>query len=290
VAVSPLLEGTTYHARAYATSAAGTGYGESLVFTTDTILSLPGGLDEVTRNILPGDRHVFHFSLAGPRHVDFSTLGGASLRAELFDSEGNLIATFSGDSDVLLEAILYPGDYSLHLFRLPDPEGIAQTFDLALDATVIAETRPDVAVGSSLTAAAGVGIYNTTAGQLAGYTSVKAGAISALATFRNAGTLPDELRIFGTPGNTLFGVVYTNASANITAQVITGTYQTPALAAGDEASWIRATVSPNKKKLTKKKKGKRPKILRRSQLLQIRASSVFDPALSDTGYISVQTK
>ena len=290
VAVSPLLEGTTYHARAYATSAAGTGYGESLVFTTDTILSLPGGLDEVTRTILPGDRHVFHFSLAGPRHVDFNTLGGASLRAELFDSEGNLVASFSGDSDVLVDAVLYPGDYSLHLFRLPDPVGVPQVFDLALDATVVVETRPDVAVGSSLAAVAGVGIYNTTAGQLIGFTSVKARAISALATFRNAGTLPDELRISATPGNALFGVVYTNASANITAQVITGAYRTPSLVAGDEASWIRATVSPNKKKLTKKKRGKRPKILRRSQFLQIRASSVFDSALSDTGYISVQTK
>jgi hypothetical protein len=38
------------------------------------------------------------------------------------------------------------------------------------------------------------------------------------------------------------------------------------------------------------KKGKRPKILKRSQLLQIRASSTFDPALTDTGYINVQTK
>lgn len=290
VAVSPLLEGTTYHARAYATNAVGTGYGESLVFTTDTTLYLPAGIDEVTRSILPGDRHVFHFNLSGAREVDFNTLGGASLRAELFDGEGNLVATFYGDSDVILEVVLYPGDYSLHLFRLPDSEGIAETFDLALDVTVVAEIRPDVAVGSSLTTAAGVGTYNTMAGQLVGYTSVKARKVSALATFRNAGTLPDELRIAGTPGNSLFRVAYTNASANITAQVITGTYRTPALAAGDEASWIRATVSPNKKKLTKKKKGKRSKILRRRQLLQIRASSVFDPALSDTGYISVQTK
>lgn len=288
--LSPLLEGTTYHARAYASSAAGTGYGESRVFTTDTNLSLPGGLDEVTRSILPGDRHVFHFSIEGPRQANFSTLGGDSLRAEIYDSEGTLIASFAGDSEVLLDAILYPGEYSLHLFRLPDPVGIARTFELALDATVIVETRPDVAVGSSLTAAAGAGIYNTTAGQLVGYTSVKAGVVSALATFRNAGTLPDELLISGTPGNALFGVVYTNASANITAQVITGTYRTPVLTAGDEASWIRVTVTPNKKKLTKKAKGKRPKILKRSQLLQIRASSTFDPALTDTGYINVQTK
>lgn len=288
--LSPLLEGTTYYVRAYASSAAGTGYGESRVFTTDTSLSLPGGFDEVSRSILPGDRQVFHFSLAGPRKVNFSTLGGGSLRAELYDREGAVIASFAEDSEVLFDAILHLGDYSLHLFRLPGAVGIARTFELTLDATVIVETRPDVAVGSSLNAAAGGGIYNTTAGQLVGYTSVKAGPVSALASFRNAGTLPDELLISGTPGNALFGVVYTNASANITAQVISGTYRTPVITASNEASWIRVTVTPNKKKLMQQKKGKRPKILKRSQLLQIRASSTFDPALTDTGYINVQTK
>lgn len=290
VLLTSLDGGITYYARAYATSEAGTGYGESLAFTTDTNLLLPGGVDVVDRSILPGDRQVFHFSLTGPRRVHFSTFSGASLVAELYDSEGTLVATFDGDGIVLFEAILYPGEYSLHLSRLPDPAGIAETFELAVDATTVVETRPDVAVGSALTAVAGVGIYNTAAGQLAGYTSVKARAVSALATFRNAGTLPDEMLISGTPGNAIFGVVYTNASANITAQVITGTYRTPALAAGDEVSWIRAIVSPNKKKLTKKKKGGKPKMLRRSQLLQIRAASVFDPALGDTGYINVQTK
>ncbi|GEM_PF-1384467 len=290
--LTPLLEGTTYHIRAYGTSAAGTGYGENHIFTTDTILPVSEGLDQVMRSILPGDNHIFHFTLSGPRQVSATTLGGASLRAAIYDSDGTLVASFDGDSDVVLEAILYPGDYSLHLSRLPEPGGLAQTFDLALDATVVVQTRPDVAVGSSLAAVAGVGIYNTTAGQLVGYTSVKARAVSALATFRNAGTLPDEYLVSGTPGNALFGVVYTNASANITAQVITGTYRTPSLAAGSEVSWLRATVIPNKKKLTKKKKGKRtkPKILRRSQFLQIRAGSVFDPALSDTGYINVQTR
>jgi hypothetical protein len=52
---------------------------------------------------------------------------------------------------------------------------------------------------------------------------------------------------------------------------------------------IRATIKPNKKKLTKKK-GKKTMILKKTHLLSLRLSSTFDPSTVDAATIRVQTK
>jgi len=52
---------------------------------------------------------------------------------------------------------------------------------------------------------------------------------------------------------------------------------------------IRTTITPNKKKLAKKR-GKKTIYLKKSHTTMVRAASDFDPGISDFGIIGVQTK
>jgi hypothetical protein len=288
VPVTNLSPGTTYHLRAYATSEIGTGYGANLVFTTDTNVNFTNALANFSRAILAGDRQIFHFTLTGPRVVSFAATGGASLRAELFDDEGNLIASFNGDSDFDLEQLLLAGDYAFHVYRQPGGGG-AQSFALELDASVVAASRPDVAVGASAAGLQGVGMY-APASQAAALVSTKANAVTGYASLSNLGKLPDILVGSATGGSALFSVSYSDPTGNITAGLLTGTYTTPEMDENADPVSIRATITPNKKKLTKKKKGKKPKILKKTQVLSLRLKSTFDPLIEDAATISVQTK
>ncbi|MBL9160907.1 MAG: SUMF1/EgtB/PvdO family nonheme iron enzyme [Verrucomicrobiales bacterium] len=287
VSVSGLTAGTTYHVRAFATNNVGTAYGSDMAFTTRTTAAFTDGVASYTRSLLPGGRQVFSFTLTGPRIVSLSTLGGAALRAELYDSEGNLITSFTGDANFDLEELLLAGDYSLHVFREPDG-GQAQNFDLTIDASVVAASRPDVAVGASAGALAGVGLYSP-ASQLAGLTSKKANAVIGFASVANRGKLPDVIAVSGSGGSALFAVSYSGPEGNITAGLLTGTYRTPEMDQDNAPVSIRATITPNKKKLTKKK-GKKTVILKKTHVLSLRVTSTFDPAIEDAAKISVQTK
>lgn len=282
-----LTPGTTYRARAYATNDAGTGYGAGILFTTDETIDLSSGSANRERVIESGDRHVFHFSLTSPRHADFSSLGGASLRAELFDGSGQLLASFTGDSDFDLVQLLYAGDYELHVYRQADG-GPAQDYTVAFDTSTEALTLPDAAVGASIVSQRGVGVYGSLAGQVLALSSKKAVPVSGVATFRNGGTLPDELILSGTGGNALFAVAYLGDAGNVTGQMLTGTLRTPVLVQGDEAVAVRVSVVPNRKKLSKKK-GKRTVTLKKTQGISVKAISDFDPSIGDQAIISVRT-
>lgn len=286
ISVTDLLPGTTYHLRAYATSEIGTGYGANLVFTTDTNVTFVDGLAPFARDILPGGRQVFHFSVGGPRIVSFAATG-ASLRTELFDDEGNLIASFNGDGDFDLEQLLLAGDYAFHVFR-QDDAGASQSFVLELDASVVAASRPDIGVGASAAGLQGIGLY-APAIQTATLISKKAKAVTGHAGFSNGGKLPDILKGSGTGGSALFAVSYFGPTGNITAGLLTGAYTTPEMDENTARVAIRATIKPNKKKLTKKK-GKKTRILKKTHLLSLRLSSTFEPSTVDAATIRVQTK
>lgn len=288
VPVTNLSPGTTYHLRAYATSEIGTGYGANIVVTTDTSVSFTSDTATFTRDILAGDRQIFNFTLTGPRIVSFATAGGASLRAELYDSDGNLITSFIGDANFDLDQLLLAGDYAFHVYRQAGI-GAAQTFDLTIDSSVVAASRPDVAVGASASGLQGVGLYLPTS-QSAVLISTKANAVTGHASLSNRGKLPDVLKGAATGGSALFAVSYFGPEGNITAGLLTGTYSTPEMDENADVVAIQATITPNKKKLTKKKKGKRPRILKKTHVLSLRLTSTFDPAIEDAATISVQTK
>lgn len=251
-----LAEGTTYFARAYATNNLGTTYGEEIVFTTGSNAAFNNGVVTISRTILPGGRQVVHFSLAGPRIVSLSTLGGASLRAELYDSAGNLIASFTGDADFDLEELLLAGDYTLHIFREEDG-GAPEVFDLTIDAGTVAASRPDVAVGSSADRMVGRNVYGSR--QQADLVSKEARPVTGHIRVSNRGNLPDVLSVRGTAGNSFFDIVYF-APGNVTAAMRTGTHRSHTLVDGAETA-IRVEVKPNKRKLMKNE-SKRTTILR----------------------------
>jgi hypothetical protein len=287
VPLANLSPGTTHHVRAYATNALGTTYGGAIVFTTRSNVELVGGIATIHRTIFPGDRQVFNLNLAGPRIVSLSTNVGAALRAELYDGEGTLIASFTGDANFDLEEILLAGNYSLHVFREEDG-GPAQTFELTIDASVAAASRPDVAVGASPAGLQGVGSF-APALQSTALISVRANAVTAHSTFSNRGKLPDVLFGSATGGSALFAVSYFGPAGNITAGLLTGTYTTPEMDENTAPIVIRATITPNKKKLTKKR-GKKLKILKKTHVLSLRLSSTLDPSIEDAASIQVQTK
>lgn len=287
VAVSGLSEGTTYFARAYATNNLGTTYGEQVIFTTDTTVAFENGIKTYEREMRPGDRHRYAFSLDGPRFISFGSVGGAALRARLYDGAGNLLASFEGDGDFLIEELLYAGDYEFEIFRQPDAGG-AQAYTLTLDASNVAATRPDVAVGASATALLGAEVYAPVS-QASALISTKANAVTGHASFANRGNLPDVLVGSATGGSAFFAVTYLGPEGNITAGLLTGTYETPEMTDESSGVSIRATITPNKKKLTKKK-GKKPFILKKTQVLSLRLKSTFDPAIEDAATISVQTR
>jgi len=250
-------------------------------------VTFTSGIAPFARDILAGDRQIFHFSLTGPRIVSLAATGGASLRAELFDDEGNLIASFNGDSDFDLEQLLLAGDYTFHVFR-QDDMGTSQSFALEIDASVVAASRPDIGVGASAAGLRGVGSYAPSS-QSAALISKKAKAVTGHASLANGGNLPDILKGSATGGSALFAVSYFGPTGNITAGLLTGAYTTPEMDENTAPVAIRATIKPNKKKLTKKN-GKKTMILKKTHLLSLRLSSTFDPSIEDAASIRVQTK
>lgn len=285
--LSGLSPGTTYHFRAFATTQVGTGYGANRYFTTDTNVAFTDGLAGFSRTMLAGDQHVFAFTVTGPRLVSFNATGGASLRAGLFNGQGNQIANFDGDSDFTLEQLLLAGSYTLRVYREPGA-GAGQAFDLAIDASVVAETRPDVAVGVSPGGLLGVGAYAPSP-QTVTLTSRRANPVTGHASIANRGKLPDVLAVNATRGSTLFKTVYLGPAGNITAGLTSGAYRTPAVDEGDAPLAIRAKVTPNKRKLTRKP-GRRSVVLQRAFTATFAARATSDAGLQDSGSIKVRTR
>jgi hypothetical protein len=284
--VASLTAGTTYEFAAYATSAAGTGYSTVARFTTDTDVTFTGGVGTVTdREILAGDTQLFRFNIADDTVANFSGTGATNTGWELRDSSNGLVA--SGTGNVTFADVLAAGDYSL---RLTNTGGTAETVSLDLDASNAAEPKADVSVGGS-----GADVY-APVGQSTAATSVKANPVSVAFAVDNDGPLDDTFKVQGSAGNALFGVSYFQGAANVTAQVIAGTFTTASLAEGDAPVNFTMNVTPNKKKLTKKfkkkpgKKPKKPKILKKSMVSVIKATASSNASLSDTATITVSTK
>lgn len=267
VPVTALAPATTYAFKAFATSAAGTTYTTVGRFTTDTAVILTSGIGNVTgRQILAGDSQSFTFTLGSAAQTAISALNPATLNGELFDSLGSSIEAGSG-SNFAINELLEAGTYTFRMTAGASDE----TFSLYFDASDEVTVAPSVTVSP------------------ASLTSKKAKPVAATATIRNNSPLADTFRVSARRGNSLFGAIYRNGSTNITAAVTAGTYQTPSISQGNGAVSIRATITPNKKKIVKKK-GKKTTILKKTFTSTIRATSVTTPAISAAGQLTVKTK
>jgi uncharacterized delta-60 repeat protein len=287
VSAADLLEGTTYFARAYATNNLGTSYGPQVAFTTRTSVVLIDGLAPLDRDLLPGDRHFFDFGLTEARFVTFATTGGAPLRATLRNATGGTVADFTGDANFTLTELLEVGNYSLEIYRNAG-EGDALAYSLAIDATIRATVRPDLAVRASTSGLVGREIYLPT-GQLLSLTSRRVQPVTGFLEISNRGTRPDRMRVSAGGGSSLFAVAYFGASGNVTSACLLGTYETPTLDAADAPDNLRVVITPNKRKLVRKIRG-RTQILKKSITLTPRAISVHDPAIEDAATVRVQTR
>ncbi len=150
--------------------------------------------------------------------------------------------------------------------------------------SVEAVPKPDLSIGSDPTAATGVGVYPSTAQSIA-ILSRRGARVTLFAKVANEGLLPDAMRLRGSGGNSLFAVSYKTAEANVTAQVIAGTFATPELGPDDAAVGLTVTVTPNRRLLTKTvKNGNRIRTayLRKTYTGLIEATAARDTNRSDT--------
>jgi len=258
----------------------------SVIGTSETNVTFTGGVGTVSnRAIGGGESQLFRFNLAEGRSVAFSGTGATGqIQWELRNSSNALVD--SGTGNLSFSEALASGDYSL---RITNGGTSTETFSLNLDASNVAKPKADVAVGTSLTSVVGIDIYSPTPQSIA-ITSKKANPVAAVFTVDNDGPLDDTFKVQGSAGNSLFAVSYFAGANNVTAQVIVGTFTTPSLAAADPATGFRMTVTPNKKKIIKKKKGKKPKILKKTYTSIIKATADSDAAITDTATIVVRTQ
>jgi hypothetical protein len=246
------VDGASYHVRAFATNSAGSAYGPEVVFTTDTAVTLTGGVGTVPdRALLAGDTQRFRFGLAFPSDATFTTTGLDAATWELRDGSGALVDSGSGNVD--FGGLLLSGQY---LLTVTSNGGTTQTFSLNLDASIEAVPKPDLSIGSDPTAATGVGVYPPTAQSIA-LLSRRGDPVTFFAKVANEGLLPAAIELRGSGGNSLFAVSYTTAGANVTASVIAVTFATEVIGPDNAAVGMTITITPNKRLLTKKvKKGK----------------------------------
>jgi len=270
--VTGLAPATTYSYKGYATSGVGTSYTAVAVFTTDTELVFGAGNTATLpdRSILAGDSHGFSFSLATGRQVLITSGGSTAVTAELFDSNGNSLATKTGAGLLNFDELLDAGDYYL---LVSNPTGTSQSFSLGLDASSV------ISVPTSFPA------ISVNRGAL---NSRNARPVRGSATVLNVGNLPDQFRVGGRRGNRFFRPRYISGG-NVTAQISNGTFTTDLLVAGGAPTQISFRVIPNRKSLTKGG-GTSRRILRRRFNITFQASAVSNPGAAAAASVRIQTR
>jgi len=209
---------------------------------------------------------------------------GSGVTYEVLDGPGVLAngneLSFNGGGDVTVRASQAGDD----LHDAADP--VEQTFEVILP-------RPDVAVGAGPAGLVGLEVY-TPGGQVVTLTSKKARPVTGYLALGNRVVLPDDraadaVVLRGSAGNALFAVTYLGNEGNVTAGILTGTYETAAMDGDDGSVLLRAVVTPNKKKLAKKK-GRRTVYLKKTFTSLFQASSKAWPPATDAASIRVKTR
>jgi hypothetical protein len=246
-----------------------------------------GSRGSLGRNLAATAEHTYYFDFAGAGA--FSLLGEApiGLVASLYDPAGNRVSESDGTGNFIFNENLLAGIYTLVLSNGPGTSALE--YDLDFSSAGLRSVRPDVAVGLSMASLSGVGVYGTPSGQTIILTSTKARSVTGVTSVTNTGAIPDSLSLSGMAGSSLFAVTYLGPAGNMTAGLITGAANTPEMDDADIPFAIRTTITPNKKKLAKKR-GKKTIYLRKSHTTMIRATSDSDPGISDLGVIGVRTR
>lgn len=246
-----------------------------------------GGGGKLNSSLGATAEHRYYFDFSGSGAFSLFGATPAGVVASLYDPVGNLVSESKGDGDFIINENLLAGLYTLVLSNTPGTGTI--NYNLDFSSSSLRGVRPDVAVGRSTAGLIGVGVYGTSSGQTLSLPSTKVRPVTGITSVANAGALPDFLSLRGRAGSSLFAVTYRGPAGNMTASLITGTANTPQMDDADLPFTIRTTITPNKKKLTRKQK-KRTISLRKSHTTMVRATSDFDPAMSDLGIIRATTR
>ncbi len=265
VQATGLAAATTYAVKAFVTTTAGTTYTDVAFFATDTALTLTGGTGSVSgQSILPGEGQSYLFTLTDAREVAISG-GTDGLLTELLDANGNVIA--SGSGVFSFTRALPAGTYRV---RVTNQSGSAEFLSFSVDATKAASARPGVTATP------------------AKINSKKAKAVKGKALVRNTGNLPSPITVSASKGNGFFKVVYSAPGGNQTAALNAGRYQTPSLSSASAPVTITAKITPNKKKLLKKKKGKKVRVVKKTYKGSYRASASGAPTAAGNFQVRVR--
>lgn len=248
---------------------------------------LTGSAGTIARSLGATASHTYYFDFSGPGAFSLLGRSASGVVATLYDAAGDPVTETDGTGNFLINETIAEGLYTLVLSNSPGTGALI--YDLDFSSNSLRSVRPDVAVGSSMAARRGVGIYSTRSGQTLNLTSTKTRTVVAIASVANRGGLPDTMKLRSTRGSTLFAVAYTGPAGNMTSSLVAGRASTYAMDQFDSPIPIRATIKPNKKKLTKKR-GKRLVYLKKSFNASVQATSTFNPALSDAAYFGVKTR
>jgi hypothetical protein len=248
---------------------------------------LSGSSGNLGRSLAATAEHTYYFDFSGSGAFSLFGVAPPGLVASLYDPAGNLISESEGTGNFIFNENLLVGIYTLVLSNGPGTGALAYNLDFS--SSGLRSVRPDVAVGLSMAGLNGVGVYGTPSGQTITLTSKKARSVTGMTSVTNTGALPDSLNLSGMAGSSFFAVTYLGPAGNMTAGLITGTANTPEMDDADIPFTIRTTITPNKRKLMKKR-GKKTIYLKKSHTTMIRATSDFDPGMSDFGIIRVQTR
>lgn len=281
--------------------------GDAVPFDLTLLLDGSGVGSIGNETIASGERQGIRFSLTEARRVEITGTGSTALTAELLDENGTVVGTFTGPGSLLLAGNFAEGDY---LLRVSNETAADETLSLTVGSGEVSVPRPDAAVGTSPGRLIGVGVYGPAASQELSLRSRKLRPVKALVALANRSETDDALRVEGTGGNRDFDVSYTLRGRNVTAQMLAGRLTTTALSSDDAPVFIQSVVTPDKRTLTRPTRsradgsrwtrgvrgpgsvvrGNNDKILRRTFISRIAATSTVNPAVSDAVQIRVTTR
>lgn len=193
-------------------------------------LSLVENRSETAAMLMAGRPLLYRIPLSGLSRVTISTSGSANLLGEIYGPNGGLVSNSQGSPrngefqfDRILDA---SGDLTLFLEGIT--AGASGEFDLTVTVSPLPESRPDAAVGKTLTRLRGDGRYGSSlAGQKIRQISKKGRRVKAWFQIQNDGGLEDSLQIRGTSPDRSFRARYIKVSGqtgNVTAAIKRGSY------------------------------------------------------------------
>lgn len=249
-------------------------------------LPLSGSFGDWSGALGSSQQRTYFFEMASPGFIGIRGIGSPGMNFSIFRG-GSLVASGQGDPAFWFEDELGGGWHTLVIDLEPGspPPG---NYQIEFASAFLRQVLPDLALGRTLQSLQAAGT-NLAPGADLRLISRRTRPVTAFATVANLGDRPEPLSVSARRGNRSFRVVYATAAGNSTALIASGRFLTRELSAGDPSIWIRSTVRPNRRRLTRRSGG-RTRILRRTFSNLFMTRSTRQPAILDGGWIRISTR